>query len=531
MRLSEPARRFTAVAALVATLIVVQFALLLGGGLAANRASSRALDDMFTYVADISTERVIGFVRAAEDAVSMEAPQFANDQSSLGVMADFYATLLNRPELESLAVTYPNGEYVKLARSTQGPGGFSGHVIDVRQSGTVAHRFSEYDRNLRLTSEHHNIVTLDPREAEPYRQALAHSRLVWTKPYVDPGTEEGQVAVVEAVRDRDGNVRAVVTATILLDDLSDLLNSLPAGTDGEVFLLGADRTLITVSERRKADYDAYLAANGTLPRPIDLGLATSQRASTRGWDVIGKSGESTTLERGLDSLGVPWVIQLRASEGGLNEGFASVRATMKWVIGATIALTAILTYLLALVWRPMVRAHRFAVRDPLTGLYNRRHADKAAERMLGTAHRRDNRLAVAMFDLDNFKSLNDSLGHQAGDEALAHISRVLMSEIRATDMAVRWGGDEFLVALMVQPGEQPGTSIEQIRHRVQTALTEAFTSECGLGVTAGYCVSTAVTDNVHTLIACADAALVDGKTRAKGRTYRGRLPQETPADG
>ncbi len=525
MRLSEPAARFIAVAAAVAILIIIQLVLLVGGGVSANRASDTAIVNTFAYVADISAERVSVFARAAEEAVQQEVPNFVGSRSSMSAIAGFHKTMQTRPEVATLSVTYPNGDYASLSRSRQSPGGFSAHVIDVRDSGVIAHRFAEYDPELRLVSEHHNIVAWDPRDAASYEAALASRELVWTRPYLDASSGDAQVAVVETARGEAGEPLAVVSATIYLDQLARLLNALPEGTDGEVFLLGPDRRLITISEQRRPAFDAYTREKGGLPRLSELGLGPSVKANTRSGDTIGESGDAITLERGLDRYGVPWIVHLRASEGGLNEGYVAVRATMRWVIGSTVLSTAVLAYLLAVTWRPVMRAHRSAVRDPLTGLYNRRHADRASARMLAATRGSDVRLVMAMFDLDNFKCLNDEQGHGVGDHALAEISRVLKSEIRSSDMAVRWGGDEFLAALMVPPTEDAGLAVERIRARIEDSLRRTFGAERGLGVTAGYCVSNSAADAADQLILAADRALIAGKARAKGRTYEGAVAE------
>ena len=527
MRLSEPAARFLAVAAAVASLIVFQLALLVGGGVAADRASDKAIANTFAYVADISAERVSVFARAAEESVRRELPHFGGARSSIAAISGFYETMVTRPEVATLSVTYPEGGYVALSRSRHNPNGYSSHTIDVRDSGVIAHRFAEYDDQLRLLSEHHNTVDWDPRDVAPYEAALASRELVWTQPYLDPQSGEPQVTVVQAAGDQADEPFVVISATIYLDQLAHVLNSLPQGTQGEVFLLGPDRQLITVSDERRAAFDEFTAQHGELPLLAQIGLESVGPVNSRGADTLGAFDGGVTLERGLEEYGVPWVVHLRASEGGLNEGYSTVRTTMRWVIGSTILSTAVMGYLLAVSWRPMFKAHRSAVRDPLTGLYNRRYVDRKSARMLAATRRREVRLVMAMFDLDNFKGLNDTLGHGAGDRALAEISSVLKSEVRATDMAVRWGGDEFLVALMVARGDDPGATVERIRARIDETLRLSFGTECGLGVTAGYCVSEKSDDAAEALIAAADAALVDGKAVAKGRTYQGSL--STPA--
>lgn len=88
---------------------------------------------------------------------------------------------------------------------------------------------------------------------------------------------------------------------------------------------------------------------------------------------------------------------------------------------------------------------RMAITDDLTGLYNRRHIDQVIEREFRRAERYNVDMAIALFDLDNFKQINDEFGHTCGDEALRTMAKAILSNIRTTDIAARMGGDEFLI--------------------------------------------------------------------------------------
>lgn len=108
--------------------------------------------------------------------------------------------------------------------------------------------------------------------------------------------------------------------------------------------------------------------------------------------------------------------------------------------------------------------------DQLTGSLNRRGLDDVFEREAARADRRGTGMCVAMLDLDNFKRLNDTLGHVVGDEALIHLVRVVKETLRTMDVIARFGGEEFLILL-------PETDIEhatQTLVRVQRALTKHF---------------------------------------------------------
>lgn len=100
--------------------------------------------------------------------------------------------------------------------------------------------------------------------------------------------------------------------------------------------------------------------------------------------------------------------------------------------------------------------HNLSIRDPLTGLFNRRYQERSLERHLNYASNHQQSLSVIMADLDYFKNFNDRWGHHAGDVILQEISRFILSNIRQFDIACRYGGEELMLIL-------PGTSLETAR--------------------------------------------------------------------
>ncbi len=110
------------------------------------------------------------------------------------------------------------------------------------------------------------------------------------------------------------------------------------------------------------------------------------------------------------------------------------------------------------------RTKRETWRDPLTGLYNRRMLEENGEKLIEEQYRLEVDLSLVMFDVDHFKTLNDTLGHMAGDEMLHFIAQLLKQVIRREDFAVRYGGDEFLLLL-------PGVAAEQAQQIAVRVIT------------------------------------------------------------
>ncbi len=107
--------------------------------------------------------------------------------------------------------------------------------------------------------------------------------------------------------------------------------------------------------------------------------------------------------------------------------------------------------------------HRLAITDPLTGLANRRTATKRLLAEVSRCKRYGYPLAVAAFDLDDFKQINDRYGHAAGDLVLCEFASKLARTIRLSDLAVRMGGDEFLIVLPECPLDQVPMLVERLR--------------------------------------------------------------------
>jgi len=117
-----------------------------------------------------------------------------------------------------------------------------------------------------------------------------------------------------------------------------------------------------------------------------------------------------------------------------------------------------------------------SIRDPLTGLFNRRYLEASLPRELARAERRQSHVALLMLDLDNFKRYNDSHGHDAGDALLAQFGQTLVHLCRGEDIACRYGGEEFTVLLVDIDAEsaivraeaiRSATSNIELRHRGQ----------------------------------------------------------------
>lgn len=176
--------------------------------------------------------------------------------------------------------------------------------------------------------------------------------------------------------------------------------------------------------------------------------------------------------------------------------------------------------------------HEKAIRDPLTGLYNRRYLEEALDREIRRAARRGDSLGVLMVDLDDFKLYNDSLGHEAGDALLKALGRFLASHVRTEDIACRYGGEEFTILL-------PSAGEEQLLRRAE----ELRALGARVGETAPGVPSQVVTLSIgaalyprhgrspSALLRVADEAMYRAKAEGRDRVVLAAVPTPTPARG
>ena len=165
-----------------------------------------------------------------------------------------------------------------------------------------------------------------------------------------------------------------------------------------------------------------------------------------------------------------------------------------------------------------LQLERLSVTDALTGLRNRRFADWFLSRELERVHRHGNRLSVFMVDLDHFKRVNDTHGHPVGDAALRHVGELLSRQLRKTDVAARWGGEEFLIALAQVPLEGALALAERQRAAIEATPFQLPDGRL-LEVTISIGVATAIAADAspEDLVAAADRALYEAKNGGRNR--------------
>lgn len=206
--------------------------------------------------------------------------------------------------------------------------------------------------------------------------------------------------------------------------------------------------------------------------------------------------------------------------------FGEVVSSIPDWIKAALTLTSLLLVLSLLSVlrgrRKLEQALSRAHRDIVTGLPNRAAVDEALRRMAGQAARKKTPLAVAMLDLDHFKSINDTYGHGVGDEVLAAVGAAARSEVRSGDFVGRFGGEEFMI--LMPDTDEDGAYV--VAEMLRSAFCEIAVAGVDRAITASFGVSggRGTDEMLLGLVSAADAALYRAKANGRDRTEAASRP-------
>ena len=319
---------------------------------------------------------------------------------------------------------------------------------------------------------------------------------------------------MKATRTRAAIATALSTSRPLEETLSEVCTELRTST-------GVDAVMILVNESemndpfaifegvRDVDVDALLKGTG----PIGEGY----RQSMMGALMLGAAPASLEAHLGMRDFCVAplrlaehlhGVLAVARSESEMDETDADL------VVGTAEQLALALERS-----RFLASVKRQASMDDLTGLYNHRFLVDYLGQQVALAERLNTSLAILMIDIDHFKVLNDSLGHQAGDVALAAFAQTLVSSVRRSDLAARYGGEEFAVVMANTSAEEARLVAEKIRLALADSIIELEPgAPLTLTVSVGGAAFPEDTESARELLTLADEALYRAKRTGRDRT-------------
>lgn len=263
----------------------------------------------------------------------------------------------------------------------------------------------------------------------------------------------------------------------------------------------------------------------------------------RGWTTPLRQMVGAALRLGL---GQPSQVAMdRGDEIGLlGRAFNAMSLNLTAIQGALVEANAQLEQKVAVRTQQLEQANQqlkeavkmlqeHASTDPLTGLANRRHIQSTLDRTFAEASRHGTDLACLMMDLDGFKSFNDTLGHLEGDRLLQTMARVLIANCRQSDVAGRYGGDEFVLLLPRTGPDLAQQVARRVMEQFSAAAAQMSPPELSCNVSVGIaCVSMTRPASADQLVSRADKALYGAKQNGKARVHLYRLHdvRETTCD-
>jgi diguanylate cyclase (GGDEF)-like protein len=286
---------------------------------------------------------------------------------------------------------------------------------------------------------------------------------------------------------------------------------------------------------------AVLASNGQPPQNV---RTLAQRDAALGHALLGGSGGSYTSHSTSFTFarhavsGTPWSLVLTAPS---SEVFVSIGGSshwLPWMILLALSLLIVVVGYLAIRLlegrRRLGKANhelaKIARTDGLTGLFNRFYLTEQVEAALANSARHDFPVCVLMIDIDHFKNLNDTYGHQAGDLAIRHVADCLTSSLRDGDLLGRWGGEEFLAVLPFTGLAEGLEAAERLRRLVATSPVELPGGSGPVTVYASVGVAMAADDSLASLVDRADQGLYAAKAAGRN-TVRTGVPAQVLAAG
>ena len=241
--------------------------------------------------------------------------------------------------------------------------------------------------------------------------------------------------------------------------------------------------------------------DGRLARSITMSYTYPEREREAGENAVIHAGLAVPMPGDSGSMGY---LTIFTRERGREFGEEDVRELEALATHAGPAIENA---------RRFREARQLADLDALTGLHNRRFFHETLAREAARAHRYDRKLALVLFDLDDFKEINDKIGHLAGDSVLAEAAGRMRSVVRSADIACRVGGDEFAVVLP----ESSLQDADQLYRRIQNAVSARPIGEVGKVFLSAGVAELRPEDDAVTFFERSDHALYRAKNAGKGR--------------
>lgn len=458
------------------------------------------------------------------------------DVSDDQALASWFKTRMrSNRQLHSIFFARDDGSFVTVVRREE-------HLLERIVVQTPAGGEEQYyhpaDAEGRLRRPMTRATTFDPRARPWYTSARDSRALAWSDPFVyrSSGYPAAGVSGLTAsmpVDDSRGERLGVLGLSIDIGAFARFIDRIPGANEGNAALLDDTERVIAATSEAWEDFARQQERLPALHELDDAPLPRLIRAMVD--DPASRTGFGLTDQLVVDG-NVHFALMRPLGAGHLSRGlslFVHVPVVKykfdvpghfapHWpvLLAAVLLMAIVAAAAVHGLMQPVERFHREATVDRLTGALSRGEFERRLQRLARgrRSGEANTRLLIAMFDMDGFKSINDTHGHAAGDAVLEEFTRRLEGRLRKGDVVGRTGGDEFVVAMRLPGGVNAHATFESIRQATVGAVIERKQLSHRVGVTIGVAIYREL-ESLSATIARADQALIDGKQFEKNRVY------------
>jgi diguanylate cyclase (GGDEF)-like protein len=483
-----------------------------------NNATTESQRHTERFLNKAIVQAQVGVALANTSAINVE--NFEQIEAHLLVLLEHY------PEFAGLSFARADGSYLYVSRDDKSAqSGFSVKYIDASQG---AKQTMLWRRHSALADKHEERIdeadNFDPRKRGWYVNAALQKQLVWTDPYVFFTVKRFGVTSSMPLLSAQGEVIGVVGIDLELAELSEFLSELQISQSGSSFIVTDDGVLVGSSgmadEFRSATSNDEAYAINVVYSDYPVPKAAFQTVfSGQGRSSFSIDGKNYLVDsmRVEISTGKHWSIVTYADQNDFLSAIRENEQKKLWLAIAAVILSILLGGLLTnTAWRPVVALEGHANTDVLTGIYNRRFLQARAEELIERAVKHERPLSLAFLDLDRFKLVNDTHGHDVGDEVLKIFVDRIKNQLRSIDLFARFGGEEFVVMLPNLDETDAALAIDNIRKAIHQPY-QIDDLSINVNFSAGVATLNSEKNSYAALLKAADRALYNAKESGRNQ--------------
>ncbi len=472
-----------------------------------------------------SAQYANAFLKNVQTQVKMSNNMFSEgllNKEDLQQLENYYIVQLElQPVVAGLYTSNMQGDFFYVSRSVDKEKGKYRVKLITRSSDTVTtqvwYRNPEDNRK-------HNFSSLpddgyDSRQRPWFIDATNKRTTIWTNPYVFFTTKQLGVTIASPYFAAE-KVAGAIGIDVELTELAEFLQELDETRFGSSFIVAENGTFIADSEMTDDSLSLNeapaLRSIGQTSNTLIKKAYASVLSGERGSFAVGDQEylvEATSLKL---EQSTPWYIVSYANKNDFLKEISANNRRNYWIAGIATLLSILLgKYFASLLSRPVHDLEDMANRDQLTGLYNRRYLNTKISYLMDQSDQQQSALSFAILDVDHFKRINDTYGHDFGDDVLKIFAKRFTHQLREKDILVRLGGEEFLLIFPGVDAEQAKKILDVRRESIKERPFKAGDKQAIVTFSAGVVEKNDMLDSFESIYKAADEALYKAKQNGR----------------